>query len=265
MNYSTPLVTMTTSIIPSRQNHYNPTEQHQELLSPYCTLLWRRGQLWVKSPKDIKQPYLPSLYNQQLLVDCLKHSPVKLVSIDSRLGEAWLSLWVEACEQANKPMYLRFPSGNQRLKLGKAKSGKKPLQRLLDWLVALFLLVLAIPAMLALIVLMQVDAPGSIFSSEWQVAESGKLFRAINFRTTEQENLTRLGRWMLQYNLHKLPQLFNILQGDRGFIGSRCWTLEDAVYLSSEAQKDANPVPAISGAWEISPEMNLLNLDGQTL
>lgn len=256
---------MTTSIIPTLPNLYSETEQQQNLNYPYCTLLWRRNQLWVKSPKDLKQPYLPSLYNQQLLVDCLKHSPVKLVSIDSRLGEAWLSLWAQACEQANKPMYLRFPSGNQRLKQGKAKFWQKQFQRLLDWIVAFVLLLLATPAMLALVLLMQVDAPGSIFTSEWQVAAGGKLFRAINFRTTEQQNLTRLGRWMRQYNLHKLPQLFNILQGDRGFIGSRCWTLEDAVYLSLDAQTDATPAPAMTGTWEINPEMNLLNLDGQTL
>ncbi|MBD2353068.1 sugar transferase [Tolypothrix sp. FACHB-123] len=248
---------MTTSIIPTLPNLYSETEPQQNLQSPYCTLLWRRGQLWVKSPKHGKQPYLPSLYNEQLLVDCLKHSPVKLVSIDSRLGEAWLSLWAEACEQANKPIYLRLSSGNHRLKQGKGKSWKKQFQRLIDWIVALVLLLLATPAILALVLLMQVYSPGSIFASEWQVGEGGKLFRALNFRTTEQQSLTRLGRWMRQYNLHNLPQLFNVLQGDRGLIGSRCWTLEDAVSLSSEAQTELNPVPAITSGWDLT-----LTVDG---
>ncbi|WP_096601198.1 heterocyst development glycosyltransferase HepC [Calothrix sp. NIES-2100] len=254
---------MTSSIIPTLQNPYIPTEQQQQLHSPYCTLLWRRGQLWVKSPKHVKQPYLPSLYNEQLLVECLKHSPIKLVSIDSKLGEAWLSLWAEACKQANKPIYLRLPNGNQRLKKGNSLS--KQFQRLIDRIVALVLLLLVTPALLALVLLMQVDSQGSIFSYEWQVGEGGKLFHAMSFRTTEQHNLTRLGRWMRQYNLHNLPQLFNVVLGDRGLIGSRFWTLEDAVRLSSESQKELNPVPAMTGGWEISPEINLLNLDGQTL
>jgi lipopolysaccharide/colanic/teichoic acid biosynthesis glycosyltransferase len=254
---------MTTSIIPTLQNPYIPTEQNQELHSPYCTLLWRRGQLWVKSPRQLKQPYLPSLYNEQLLVECLKHSPVKLVSIDSRLGEAWLSFWAEACKQANKPIYLRLPFGNQRLKQGKSLS--KQLVRLIDWIVALVLLLLVTPAMLAVVFLIQVYSPGSIFSYEWQVGEGGKLFRAMSFCTTEQDKVTRLGRWMRQYNLQNLPQLFNVVVGDRSLIGSRCWTLDDAVRLSSETQRELNQVPAMTGSWEISPEINLLNLDGQTL
>ncbi|BAY13431.1 heterocyst development glycosyltransferase HepC [Calothrix sp. NIES-2098] len=251
---------MTISIIPTLQNHYVLPEPHQSDRSPYCTLLWRRGQLLVKSPKHIKQPYLPSLYNEELLVECLKHSPIKLVSIDSKLGETWVKFWAEACEQANKPIFLRLPSGNQRLKKGNSLSRK--LQRVIDGIAALVLLILVSPVMLGLILLMQVYSPGSIFSHDWQVGECGRLFRAIKFCTNEGHNITPLGRWMRQYNLQNLPQLFNVVQGDRGLIGSRCWTLEDAVRLSLEAQKELNQLP---NAWEINPEINLLNLDGQTL
>ncbi len=180
---------MTISIIPTLQNHYTSTEQHQDHPSPYCTLLWRRGQLLVKSPGRVKQqqPYLASLYNEELLVECLKHSPVRLVSIDAKLGEAWLKFWAQACKQANKPIYLRLPSGNQRLKQG------KPLQRVFDWILALVLLLLVSPVMLGLVLLMQGYSAGSIFSYEWQVGEQGKLFRAFQFRTTEGHNITPLG------------------------------------------------------------------------
>jgi lipopolysaccharide/colanic/teichoic acid biosynthesis glycosyltransferase len=234
---------MTISIIPTLQNHYTLSEQHQDHRSPYCTLLWRRGQLLVKSPRQVKQPYLPSVYNEQLLVECLKHSPVKLVSIDPKLGEAWLLFWAEACEQANKPIFLRLPSGNQRLKQG--NSFTKQLQRLIDWIVALVLLLFVSPVMLGLVLLMQVYSPGSIFSYEWQVGERGKLFQAMKFRTTEGHKITPLGRWMRKYNLHNLPQLLNVVQGERGLVRSHCWTLADAVQLSSIS------VPEMIGSWQV--------------
>ncbi|OUL24511.1 sugar transferase [Nostoc sp. RF31YmG] len=237
---------MTTSIIPILQNHYTLPEQDQDHCSPYCKLLWRRDQLLVKSPGQVKQPYLPSLYNEELLVDCLKHSPIKLVSIDSKLDEAWLRFWAEACEQANKPIFLRLPSGNQRLK--QANSFSKQLQRVIDWIVALVLLLLISPVMLGLVLLMQVDSPGSLFSYEWQVGERGKLFRAIKFRTTEGHNITPLGLWMGKYNLNNFPQLLNVVQGDRSLMRSHCWTLEDVVRLSSE---NGLSVPEIIGSWQV--------------
>jgi lipopolysaccharide/colanic/teichoic acid biosynthesis glycosyltransferase len=70
---------------------------------------------------------------------------------------------------------------------------------------------------------------------------------------------------MAKYELQNLPQLFNVVRGDMSLIGSRCWTLEDAVRLSSEEQKQLNQLSGMTGGWEVSPETNLLNLDGQTL
>ncbi|MDZ8049862.1 MAG: heterocyst development glycosyltransferase HepC [Aulosira sp. ZfuVER01] len=237
---------MTISIIPTLQNHYTLIEQHQDRCSLYCTLLWRRGQLLVKSPGKIKQPYLPSVYNEQLLVECLKHSPIKLVSIDSKLGETWLLLWAEACKKANKPIFLRLPSGNQRLKQGNSFS--KQLQRVIDWIVALMLLLFASPVMLGLILLMQVYSPGSVFSYEWRVGERGKLFQAIKFCTTQGHNITPLGHWMVKHNLQNLPQLFNVLQGDRGLIQSHYWTLADVACLTSENDPSASQM---MDSWQV--------------
>jgi len=210
----------------------------------------------VKSPKHIKQPYLPSLDNKQWLVECLKHSPVKLVSIDAKLGEDLLRFWAEACEEANKPIFLRLPSLHQRVKKPHFFVGL--LKRLVDWVVALVLLVVLSPVMLGLVLLMQVDSPGSVFSREWLVGERGKLFGAIKFRTTEADNVTLLGRWMGKSGLHNLPQLLNVLQGDRGLVrwlrpeqASHCWTLAEVVRLSSPKQRNLNAAPEMIGSWQV--------------
>ncbi len=234
---------MTTSIIPTLQNLYDVTQENQGNRSGYCTLQWRRGKLLVKVPGQVKQPYLPALDSKRSLVECLQHSPVSLVSIDPKLGEASLRFWADACEEAQKPIFLSIPTGK--------KLPFRQLQRLIDWIAALGLLLLLSPVMLGLIVLMQVYSPGSLFCHEWRVGERGKLFQAMSFCT---HNTTPLERWMGKYNLNNLPQLFNVLRGDMSLTGSRCWTLEDAVQL--------NKLPA---SWEVEAQSHLLHLDSQTL
>ena len=239
---------MTTSIIPTLENLYDVTQSHQDNRG-YCTLQWRRGKLLVKVPGRIKQPYLASLNNKRSLVECLQHSPVSLVSIDPKLGEALLKFWADACEAAQKPIFLSIPAGkklpNQPL---------RQLQRVIDWIAAFVLLLLVSPVMLGLIVLMQVYSPGSVFCHEWRVGERGKLFQAMSFCT---HNTTLLARWMGKYNLDNLPQLFNVLRGDMSLTGFRCWTLEDAVQL--------NKLPEITASWEVEAQSHLLHLDSQTL
>ncbi|MEH2300449.1 heterocyst development glycosyltransferase HepC [Nostoc sp.] len=239
---------MTTSIIPTLENLYDVTQEHQENRG-YCTLQWRRGKLLVKPPGRVKQPYLSSLDSKRSLVECLQHSPVSLVSIDPKLGEALLRFWADACEEAKKPIFLSIRAGNKM-----PNQPLRQLQRLIDWITALVLLLLVSPVMLGLIMLMQVYSPGSLFCREWRVGERGKLFQSIRFCT---HNITPLGRWMGKSSLNNLPQLFNVLRGDMSLIGSRCWTLEDAVQL--------NKLPEVTASWKVEAQPHLLHLDSQTL
>ncbi|WP_392478268.1 heterocyst development glycosyltransferase HepC [Nostoc sp. C110] len=239
---------MTASIIPSLENLYDVTQEHQDNRG-YCTLLWRRGQLLVKQPGQVKQPYLPALDSKRSLVECLQHSPVSLVSIDPKLGETLLKFWADACQEAQKPIFLSIPAGNKPF-----NQPWRQLQRLIDWIAALVLLLLVSPVMLGLMALMQVYSPGSLFCREWRVGERGKLFQAMKFCT---HNITPLAYWMGKYNLDNLPQLFNVLRGDMSLTGSHGWTLEDAVQL--------NKLPEIKPSWELEAQSHLLHLDSQTL
>jgi hypothetical protein len=239
---------MTVSIIPPLENLYDVTQEHQDNRG-YCTLLWRRGQLLVKQPGQVKQPYLPALDSKRSLVKCLQHSPVSLVSIDPKLGEALLRFWADACQEAQKPIFLSIPAGNKP-----SNQPWRQLQRLIDWIAALVLLLLVSPVMLGLMALMQVYSPGSLFCREWRVGERGKLFQAMKFCTP---NITPLAHWMGKYNLDNLPQLFNVLRGDMSLTGSHGWTLEDAVQL--------NKLPEIKPSWELEAQSHLLHLDSQTL
>ncbi|KAB8334628.1 sugar transferase [Scytonema tolypothrichoides VB-61278] len=279
---------MTTSIIPTLQNYYTvKQQQQQDNPSQYCTLQWRRGQLLVIPPGGITQPYMPSLDRTELLVECLKRSPANLVRIDPRLGETRLRFWADACAQANKPIFLRIPSIDKQPKA--LDSALWWLKRFTDWLTALIFLLAVSPIMLGLVLFMRISSPEPrlLFSSQWHVGERGKLFKVFKFRTTtaskkamgdkgitypedlcdgeDSQNLTTLGGWMHKYGLDHLPQLLNVLRGEMSLTGPRCRTLEDAVRLSAQAQRQLNRLPGMMRSWEVEAESNLLHLDSSTL
>lgn len=237
---------MTISLIPpALGNSSNQPQPHYNHHFSYCTLQWRRGQLLVKSPRKTKQLYLPSLHDEQLLINCLKHSPINLVTIDPTVGKDYLKLWVQACHEAGKPIFLRFPSSNKQVSRW---------QQLIDWITALFLLLLMSPVMLTLFFILQIESPGAVLTSEWQVGKRGKIFRALKFSTTANENLAPVGRWMRKYDLDYLPQLWNVLRGEMTLMGSRSCTLENALTLAEQEQ--------MTDSWQQS---TLLNLDNPTL
>jgi hypothetical protein len=236
---------MTNATIPTVPKIYTPFEQQPDKHLPECTLKWRQGQLLAKQPQQVKQPQVPLLKSEQSLVECLKCSPVKLLRIDPDLGETGLRLWADACEQANKPVFLRIPATQE---LPRQRSLLRPwLNRLLDWSAAALLLLALSPVMLGLVLLWRVHAPGPIFCREWHIGERGKLFRLLKFRT-DAPLITLLGRWMGKYSLYELPQLFNVLRGEMSLVGPRPWTLHDAVRISPEKRQQMNALPGITGA-----------------
>lgn len=205
------------------QSYFTGKQPRDDCL-PQCILQWRQGKLLVRLAQDAKQLYLPSLEKERSLVSCLQHSSVRLVCIDVALGEAEIKRWADACEQANKSVFLR---GAIAKKMPKPKPNDFSwwANRLIDWIVALLLLIVLSPVMLAIMTLMYVYSPGAIFSLTWHVGERGKLFRVFRFRTKEVtiegSKTTPLGRWMCRYNLDELPQLFNVLRGEMSLLGSR--------------------------------------------
>ncbi|MGF1673179.1 MAG: heterocyst development glycosyltransferase HepC [Rivularia sp. (in: cyanobacteria)] len=255
---------MTISIAPTL---YNSRSGFESKNSIYCTLQWRRNQLLVKSSGTIKQPYMPSLDNHESLKECLKHSSVKLVRIDPKLGEEKVRLWADACASISKPIYLSISADKKQPKSNTLFIGG--FKRLIEWAIAsVFLLVLS-PLMLLLALFMKLDAQAPIFERTWHVGERGKLFKIIKYRTKSadreaiNQNTTQIGKWMHKSGLENLPQLLNVFRGEIGLFGSRCWTLEDAIKLTPEAQKQLNHLPGIMSSWEIEAESSVLHLDSQ--
>ncbi|MBV6621575.1 MAG: sugar transferase [Rivularia sp. (in: Bacteria)] len=252
---------MKTSIVPTLNDSCSVAEPNS---STYCTLQWRRNQLLVKAVGTVKQPHMPLLDNYETLRECLEHSSVKLVRIDPKLGEEKVKLWANAATSASKAIYLRIGA------VSKSKYSSDSLwwlKRASEWAIANVILLSISPLMLLLAILMKIETQASLFERSWYVGERGRLFQLIKFRTTvkaTEQKTTQLGNWMLKYGLNNLPQLLNVIRGEMGLFGSRCWTLEDAVKLTPETQKQLSNLPGMMNSWEVeTEESNILHLDSQ--
>ncbi len=109
------------------------------------------------------------------------------------------------------------------------------LTRVGDIVTALFFILITLPLMLAIPILIRLDSPGPILYRQERVGRDGKTFTLLKFRSMRvnaealgptwaqqrDPRVTRIGSFMRRSRIDELPQLFNILRGQMGFIGPR--------------------------------------------
>lgn len=110
---------------------------------------------------------------------------------------------------------------------------------------ALILLIIFIPILMAIAILTRVYLNEPVLQKQWCVGKQGKLFCIYKFGG----NLRKINLDIL----NKIPQLFNVIQGDMSLIGRFPWSLTEAIKISSSEQdyRNLNIVPGIIGAWQI--------------
>lgn len=272
---------ITIPMVASTQTDFSHEQKQEACQFPHCTLKWRQGQLLVGFSKLIKQPYLPLLEDEQWLVDCLKHSSVRLIRIDPAIGEVGLRLWADTCRQANKAAFLLLPSTKKLPRKQRLPSWR--LKRVIDWIAALLILGVLSPVIVVLALVLLIASPGPILFRQWRVGNRGKLFQILKFRTMvvnaeqmhhqvmknetglhkckDDPRITPMGRWMRKYSLDELPQLLNVLEGNMSLVGPRPWALYDATRLSLKGQQRLNALPGMTGPWQVGARSAQSDLD----
>ncbi len=112
----------------------------------------------------------------------------------------------------------------------------RTLKYALDQLVAILLLLVTSPVLLALAVAIRLDSPGSPLFLQERIGVHGRAFTIFKFRTmrrdsataglgvtsaADDERITRVGRFLRRTGLDELPQLVNIALGEMSFVGPR--------------------------------------------
>lgn len=115
------------------------------------------------------------------------------------------------------------------------------LRNTLDWLfnatIAFVMLLLTWPVMLITAIIIKLDEGFSapIFYLQERVGLNGQAFHIIKFRSMkvdaekhgaqwaskDDDRTTRIGHFLRKYRVDELPQIYNVLRGDMGFVGPR--------------------------------------------
>jgi sugar transferase (PEP-CTERM system associated) len=128
------------------------------------------------------------------------------------------------------------------------KASQQIFRRLVSFSISLIGLVLCLPILPCLMIAVRLSSPGPIFFRQVRVGLRGRPFEVIKFRTmrTDAEKhgaqwatkndsrVTGLGRFMRKTRLDEIPQLWNVLKGDMGFVGPRPERPEFVDWLNSE-------------------------------
>jgi len=130
----------------------------------------------------------------------------------------------------------------------RVKASQQIVRRLVSMLVALTALLICLPFIPFIMLAVRLSSPGPIFFGQIRVGLRGRLFTVHKFRTMRKDaeakgavwatkndpRITSLGRFMRKTRLDEIPQLWNVLRGDMGFVGPRPERPEFVQWLSSE-------------------------------
>ena len=114
------------------------------------------------------------------------------------------------------------------------KRGHLAVKRAFDIITALFLLMITAIPMIIIAVLIKLDSKGPVLYRQERVTTYGKHFRIHKFRTMvvnaekigtavtvgEDPRITKVGKKLRSLRLDELPQIFDVIKGEKDIIGT---------------------------------------------
>jgi exopolysaccharide biosynthesis polyprenyl glycosylphosphotransferase len=77
------------------------------------------------------------------------------------------------------------------------------------------------------------------------------------FKIRHDPRITRLGRFLRDYSLDELPQLFNVLGGSMSLVGPRPQLESEVELLPTDARRRLLVTPGVTGLWQVSGRSDL--------
>ena len=138
---------------------------------------------------------------------------------------------------------------------------KKFGKRILDFIMALILLLVAWPILLIIALLIKQIRTGR-YGKEFTLYKFRSMTSKNDFYdTTTEDQVTKVGKFIRKTSLDELPQIFNIIKGDMSFIGPRPWIVDYAKLYTKHQRKRLNVLPGITGLAQCSGRNNLNIID----
>ena len=137
---------------------------------------------------------------------------------------------------------------------------KHALKRFLDFWIALIVLVLISPLLVVVTLWLHFANKGAgAFFLQERPGKDGKIFKIIKYKTmaderdaagnllSDEQRLTKVGRFVRSTSIDELPQLLNVLKGDMALIGPRPLLVQYLPLYSKEQARRHEVRPGITG------------------
>lgn len=143
-------------------------------------------------------------------------------------------------------------------------------KRLFDLIVTLVGMVIALPLMVIIGLLIWIIDGAPIIFCQQRPGYLGRRFSIYKFRTMsnhrdeegkllpDSQRVSRLGRFLRNYSLDELPELFVVLAGKMSLVGPRPMLLEFLIRYTPEQSRRHDVFPGITG-WAQINGRNILN------
>lgn len=149
---------------------------------------------------------------------------------------------------------------------------KKFFKRIFDFLISLIALICISPILLVITIWLHFANKGAgAFFKQQRPGKYGKPFFVVKFKTmtderdadghllSDEDRLTKVGRFVRSTSIDELPQMWNVLKGDMSLIGPRPLLMQYLPLYTPEQARRHEVRPGISG-WAQVHGRNLLKL-----
>ncbi|MFQ4136151.1 sugar transferase [Nodosilinea sp. PGN35] len=154
----------------------------------------------------------------------------------------------------------------ERARLGQRQGIKLQLvlKRLIDVVLAAVGVVMIAPLLVAIAIAVRLSSPGPVFFIQERMSQFGQPFYIYKFRTMVDgaihigagintfegdPRITPVGKFLRDYHLDELPQLFNVLRGEMSLVGPRPLLMSALETYTLRQQKRLLMPPGMT-AWE---------------
>lgn len=135
-----------------------------------------------------------------------------------------------------------------------------------DFIVSLIVAVTLLPVFLIIIIVIRLQSKGPAIFKQTRAGKNAKPFTLYKFRTMKtntdpfgaspksdsDDRLTKVGKFLREYSLDELPQLFNILKGDMSIVGPRPLYVAQIEEWDDRQKRRLLVKPGLTGLAQIS-------------
>lgn len=146
------------------------------------------------------------------------------------------------------------------------KCSLKLCKRIVDFFISLLSVIVLLPVFAAISIAIKLSGKGPAFFKQERAGKNGRSFVFYKFRTmkidadpfgaspksADDPRLTKVGKFLREYSLDELPQLFNVLKGDMSIVGPRPLYVSQMDEWNKRQKKRLLVKPGLTGLAQIS-------------